>query len=401
MKALIKDGYNHSNFCITSLILLLLIVFVPCFSHAFDRSLEQDIQRGFQQNREVVKKAKEKQKKGQSVHEEIALLKSKADELRTAHILLYEEFKAREEEIKGLGEKAINRHDEMVATFTDTVKEYLNMIDSLPPGSKVKSKDIDLLNGFLDKHIHKRKLPLSGTLPYRYLNYPSREPNTGLSMKPAYKGGNKIVSPADLEGTEEAPVTSELAELAQSQNWNPVSIYEYVKNNIETEWYWGCMKGASETLRQKSGNDCDQAALLIALLRASGFPSRYVRGTMEFFPDIGKVKNLTGIEDPWKIAEFFRKAGIPYKPIIAGGKITNLQIEHIWVESQIPYANYRGTVIDEHGKTWLGLDTSIKPKGYTYNTATDIFQQSAISDQLSAMSYERRIPEYNANRDAA
>lgn len=72
------------------------------------------------------------------------------------------------------------------------------------------------------------------------------------------------------------------------------------------------MKGAEETLRQKSGNDCDQATLLIALLRASGFPSRYVRGTIEFLAGgrdgmpIEKVKNLTGIDDPWKIAEFFQ-----------------------------------------------------------------------------------------------
>ena len=74
--------------------------------------------------------------------------------------------------------------------------------------------------------------------------------------------------------------------MRKSFNWNPVLIYEYVKNNIDTEWYWGCMKGAEETLRQKSGNDCDQATLFAALLRASGFPTRYVRGTIEFFPDI-------------------------------------------------------------------------------------------------------------------
>jgi hypothetical protein len=30
-----------------------------------------------------------------------------------------------------------------------------------------------------------------------------------------------------------------------------------------------------------------------------------------------------------KIAEFFRKAGIPYKLCVQGGKITNFQIEHI------------------------------------------------------------------------
>jgi hypothetical protein len=35
------------------------------------------------------------------------------------------------------------------------------------------------------------------------------------------------------------------------------------------------------------------------------------------------------------------------------------------VESFIPYSNYRGAVVDDQGKIWLGLDTSIKPQGYT------------------------------------
>ncbi|WP_054692759.1 transglutaminase-like domain-containing protein [Geotalea toluenoxydans] len=142
-------------------------------------------------------------------------------------------------------------------------------------------------------------------------------------------------------------------------------IYEWVKNNVETEWYWGAMKGAEETLRQKSGNDADQSALLVALLRASGFPARYVKGTMEFFPGIERAKNLIGLDDPAKIYTFLQKAGIPVKPVIAAGRIVNLQAEHLWVESYIPYSNYRGAVIDEHGKIWVALDTSIKPQGYT------------------------------------
>ena len=200
-------------------------------------------------------------------------------------------------------------------------------------------------------------------------------------MVPAYKGGSQTVSPNDTKDTPEAPISPEIAALAQSLNWKPIAIYEYVKNSIETEWYWGCMKGAEETLHQKSGNDCDQATLLAALLRASGFPTRYIRGTIEFFPDIEKAKNLIGIEDPLKMAEFFQKAGIPYRPIIQGGKITNIQIEHIWVESRIPYGNYRGTMIDDSDPTWLGLDASIKPKGYLYNSPPEL----SVTTQLSAI----------------
>ena len=176
----------------------------------------------------------------------------------------------------------------------------------------------------------------------------------------------------DTKGTAEAPLSAEIVAKAQSLNWNPVLIYEFVKNNIETEWYWGCMKGAEETLRQKSGNDCDQAALLVALMRASGYPTRYVRGTIEFFPDIEKAKNLTGVSDPAKLGEFFQKAGVPHQVVMDGTVIKNIQIEHLWVETFVPYSNYRGAVMDKQGEIWLALDTSIKAGGYAENQSDDI-----------------------------
>ncbi|MBI5101349.1 MAG: hypothetical protein HZB33_05890, partial [Nitrospirae bacterium] len=284
---------------------------------------------------------------------------------------------ARGQEVKTKGGKAEERHRAMEGRYHKALEEYLGLIESLAPVSSGNKPIIEKLKTLLDTILPKAKRPLLGSLPYRDLNYPSKEPYQGAPVVPAYKGGgSKEVTPEDTMDTEEAPLSSEIAEFAQSLDWKPVAIYEYVKNNIETEWYWGCMKGAEETLRQKSGNDCDQATLLAALLRASGFPTRYVRGTIEFFAGrhsvIDKIKNLTGIEDPMKIAGFFQKSGIPYRPIIQGGKITNFEIEHIWVESRIPYGNYRGTMIDDSDPTWLGLDTSIKVKGYAYNNPRDI-----------------------------
>ncbi|MDA8083796.1 MAG: transglutaminase-like domain-containing protein, partial [Nitrospiraceae bacterium] len=225
-----------------------------------------------------------------------------------------------------------------------------------------------------------QKIPVLGTVPYRNLDYPSKEPFEGQSIKPAYKGGPaKTVTPEDTGETEEAPFSMEIASVAQSLDWSPVRIYAFVMNNIDTEWYWGCMKGAEETLRQRSGNDCDQATLLVALMRVSGFPARYVRGTAEIFAggkkaNLDKARNLFSTDDPLAIAEQLQKAGIPYRPVIAGGKISNFQLEHIWAEALIPYGNYRGAIIDDSGKTWLGLDTSIKIRWYDYNKPADITQ---------------------------
>ncbi|WP_432823271.1 transglutaminase domain-containing protein [Trichloromonas sp.] len=185
---------------------------------------------------------------------------------------------------------------------------------------------------------------------------------------------------ADLQGSPEAPISKLISDQAQTiaiaasqQNWDPVAIYEWVKNNVETEWYFGAMKGAEETLRQKSGNDADQAALLVALFRASGYPARYVRGVVEFFPGLGAIKSLTGIEDPAAIGEFFRKAGIPFEPVMDGLEIINYRVEHVWVEALIPYANYRGAMADSQGKIWLPLDTSFKVAGYDESGSIDLY----------------------------
>ncbi|MDH4164771.1 MAG: hypothetical protein OEW15_19090, partial [Nitrospirota bacterium] len=360
---------------------------------AYEDSLEKELQKSLADSRAAVLAASGKIASGASIADEISRLKTLADNIRITTLLLEERFRIAEEKAKSLGSKAADRQQAMTESYRNAVAEYLTIVDGIAvdssQGPVASSKEIQDIIGrlrtLLDRILPKKKLPIIGSLPYKHLNLPSREPSASPEVAPAYHGGNKTVSSEDTANTPEAPASKEIASLAQSLNWNPVSIYEYVKNNVETEWYWGCMKGAEETLSQKSGNDCDQATLLAALLRASGYPTRYVRGTIEFLPNIDRVKNLTGIDDPMKIAEFFQKAGIPYKPVIAGGGIANFQIEHVWVESQIPYSNYRGAIIDEHGKTWLGLDTSIKVKGYEYGTAKDIFELSAVSGKLSAL----------------
>ncbi len=360
-------------------VLFMTLFSLPVISEAFASDIEKDIQADFSQSKTLVDAIETKLEQGTSVLSELTKLKAAAEDIRISNLLLEDRFNVREEKAKALGSTALSRHQAMMNGYREALREYLSLIDSLPSDGTVLQTTIDSLETLLDKILPKKKRPLIGSLPYKHLSYPSYQPTTSASVTPAYLGGNKTVSLDDTAATPEAPISNEIATLAQSLNWNPVSIYEYVKNTIDTEWYWGCMKGAEDTLHQKSGNDCDQAALLTALLRASGFPTRYVRGVVQFFPDINRAKNLTGIDDPNKIAEFFQKAGIPYTPIIAGGTISNFQIEHVWVESQIPYSNYRGAIIDEYGKTWLGLDTSIKVKGYTYNSAPDILSVMSLS----------------------
>jgi RHS repeat-associated protein len=83
-------------------------------------------------------------------------------------------------------------------------------------------------------------------------------------------------------GNEADEITPEIAALARGLRYDPVTIFGYVHNHIEFESYYGCKKGAHLTLLEGSGNDFDQSALLVALLRASGKNPSYKYGACSF-----------------------------------------------------------------------------------------------------------------------
>ncbi|MEN8263524.1 MAG: transglutaminase domain-containing protein, partial [Nitrospirota bacterium] len=359
------------------ILLAIICTFIPFNVFALDADIENDLQKDLLQSRNILERAEEKIESGQPADDEVKALINNLENIKASHLLLQERFNERQETVKALGTRAVERQLKMVEGYSRALKEYINLVESLAEEGN-KQLAIRKLRTLLDKVLYKKKTPILGSLPYKNLNYPAKEPDTSTSVEPAYQGGDAAATDDDLKATENAPLSEEIVYHAQSLQWNPVEIYEWVKNNVETEWYWGCMKGAEETLRQKSGNGCDQASLLIALLRVSGFPSRYVRGVIELESE--QLKNLTGINDESGIAAFLQKAGIPFKPVIRGGTIGAFEIEHIWVESEIPYSNYRGAIIDEQGKGWLGLDTAIKVAGYEYNDPVDIPQEISISN---------------------
>lgn len=56
---------------------------------------------------------------------------------------------------------------------------------------------------------------------------------------------------------------------------DPDKIFEYVRDNIKTELYYGVKKGALMTLYEKSGNDYDKCVLAMTLLKAAGKDAEY------------------------------------------------------------------------------------------------------------------------------
>jgi YD repeat-containing protein len=73
-------------------------------------------------------------------------------------------------------------------------------------------------------------------------------------------------------------ITPEIESLARGLEHDPKRIFDWVQGRIRYVHYFGSKKGAQLTLLERSGNDFDQCALLVALLRAAGLDPAYEFG---------------------------------------------------------------------------------------------------------------------------
>ncbi|HKL26776.1 MAG TPA: transglutaminase domain-containing protein, partial [Desulfuromonadales bacterium] len=293
-----------------------------------------------------------------------------------------ERFRQQGEQAAALGGVADERHRALVDRYRPLIAELTGLLDNLMDRDIATPADLERALELIGTILSPVRPALHGTLPYQSLPPLDDPPTTVPQIQPAYRLAGAGTAAADLAGAPEAPLNERIAEQARriaaesgKLSWDPVDLFEWVKNNIATEWYWGAMKGAEETLRQGSGNDADQAALLVALLRVAGYPARYVRGVIAFPGGVDGLRGQIGIQDPAGILAFLRKAGIPCRPVMDGAAIVNIEFEHVWVETRVPYANYRGSLGDASGPLWLPLDPSIKVAGYHTSGSIDLFSQ--------------------------
>jgi hypothetical protein len=213
---------------------------------------------------------------------------------------------------------------------------------------------------------------LSTELPLRSDNAHPGAPSLGAAIAPAYQAPTGSVEPSSLprepsdddraaapEGDTGGTVDAQASALGD----DPIRIYEWVRNEIGFEPYLGIRKGAAGTLYERSGNDADQAALLVALLRAADVPARYVHGTARL--PIDQAANWLGLDtgagDKASVApDLLASAGIPARAIAYGDTIRYVDFDHVWVEAHVPQAAYRGVEENAGSRTWAPLDPSIK-----------------------------------------
>lgn len=79
----------------------------------------------------------------------------------------------------------------------------------------------------------------------------------------------------------ETSVTVEMAAKADELG-NALAVYNYLYNNMRSEFYYGSRKGAIGAYEQGGGNDTDLSSLLISMLRYLGYDANYVTSIAGF-----------------------------------------------------------------------------------------------------------------------
>jgi transglutaminase-like putative cysteine protease len=164
--------------------------------------------------------------------------------------------------------------------------------------------------------------------------------------------------PAFLAPTTEIVLTPAVQDRANALERNPVKIFAWASDHLEWNPGWGALQSAEHTLGSGRGNAIDLASALIALLRASGIPARYVHGTVEM--DAERFKLLVGnFESAAAAIDYASASGLPIAAVGSGGRIARVRFEHVWVEAAVDFYPSRGAVnrVPDH---WVGLDPAIK-----------------------------------------
>jgi RHS repeat-associated protein len=201
-------------------------------------------------------------------------------------------------------------------------------------------------------------------------------------------------NPEDLQATNEVELTDDIRALAAELDYSPVKIYEYVLNNVVFEPYWGAKLKSTNVLLGGEGNSTDQASLLIALLRASNIPARYVQGFASFSKD-ERFSNWLGTYNTKAAVGIFSGSGISGFFSEADDQVA---IEHVWVEACVPFNAYHGDVDANEGHLWVALDPSFNPgkieKGLEHTLNVDVSEYiSTVTTQMPSEKYLEQVLE--------
>ncbi len=146
----------------------------------------------------------------------------------------------------------------------------------------------------------------------------------------------------DLASDEYTPVPFMFYALAKELGNTSVALYEFVRNNVLFDAYWGVMRGPIRTYYDLYGNSFDQSSLLVALLRATGTPARYVYGLVGV-----KSKVIMDTLGVWNKESMLKILTYSYLLDQYDPDNDVVWLRHLWVRAYI-------------NNSWVDMDPSFK-----------------------------------------
>lgn len=308
----------------------------------------------------------------------------------TAHQSILQGFDATEGRIRaaGLPGKILERHEAARSAYATQAKAVLRDLESAERGKRPDTvrtawrATAERLRRSTDER-PRQELDLS-RMPFRRADSVSRSP--GDPLGPAEESFRAFSptdadqlfqppTPEDLAETVDVQLTEEIRALALELDHHPVEIFNWVHNKVELIPTHGSIQGAETTRVAQRGNAFDMASLLIALLRASNIPARYVTGTVEVSVD--SLPGWLGVSDPGTAQQLLSQGGVPVVGVLRDGVVSHVRFDHAWVEAWVDYLPGRGAVPGE-GNVWMPLDASFKvheiepPSDYSQDVPFDV-----------------------------
>ncbi len=150
---------------------------------------------------------------------------------------------------------------------------------------------------------------------------------TDYALPLALRSG--AIAPGSLAATSDADAADPFVMArAAALDQDPARIFEFLTSQIGFESYAGSLRGARGTLWSGAGNALDVSSLGIALLRSSGVPSIYARGTL----DDARAGELIGtmFTDPYRATGFI-PAGTTVSDPVHHAKLLGETRDHFWI----------------------------------------------------------------------
>jgi len=184
----------------------------------------------------------------------------------------------------------------------------------------------------------------------------------------------------DLAETKTVVLAPDIVAKAAAYGKSASALFALVYNEIQFVPYYMLVQNSESVLWSGKGNDADQATLLIALLRASGIPARYVMGHIPV-PTADAI-NWMGAKDAAGATVFLNLN------TVATNQGTGFDVVHVWVEAWLPTPS---------GNAWIPMTPSIKRQTFQagLTLGRPVFDRtgflSSLKPQLASELYAEQL----------